>query len=289
MNHIYDLMAEWAFKAVEIVDDYLELTSNFLLEKTSIEPRTQWILRYLAVSCNQTTNSTLILIANNQLWDSEILLRSVIEGTIKYIYLCSGDESELITKSEEYFVDLPNIDEIKQQQRVRSFLEKLENPELYDYAILRETLIKENELTELYNQYPRQIRKKIEQRWAFNEIASVLSKNDSKLKDFDALRYLLSYTYGMGSNLAHKDATGLKLIHNRLQKNSEDTKLTELAHAARQINDILLMASFRSIMIYRIHNVDGKPIMDLFESHKNFINTLEETRKLWHKQNTEGS
>ena len=60
MSHIYDLMAEWAFKAVEIVDDYLELTSNFLLEKTSIEPRIQWILRYLAVSCNQTTNSTLM-------------------------------------------------------------------------------------------------------------------------------------------------------------------------------------------------------------------------------------
>jgi hypothetical protein len=39
MNHIYDLMAEWAFKAVEIVDNYLELTSNFLLEKTAIEPR----------------------------------------------------------------------------------------------------------------------------------------------------------------------------------------------------------------------------------------------------------
>jgi len=282
-------MAEWAFKAVEIVDNYRELTSNFLLEKTAIEPRTQWILRYLAVSCNQTTNSTLILIANNQLWDAEILLRSVIEGTIKYIYLCSGDESELITKSEEYFVDLPNIDEIKQQQRVRSFLEKLEDPELYDYTILRETLIEENELTELHNQYPRQERKRIEQKWAFNEIARVLSRDDSNLKDFDALRYLLSYTYGMGSNLAHKDATGLKLIHNRLQKNPEDTKLTELAHASRQINDILLMAGFRAIMIYKIHNVDGKPIIGLFESHKNFINTLEETRKLWLEENTEGS
>jgi hypothetical protein len=289
MSHIYDLMAERAFKAVEIVDDYLELTSDFLLGKTSIEPRAQWILRYLAVSCNQTTNSTLILIANNQLWDAEILLRSVIEGTIKYIYLCSGDKSEFITKSEEYFVDLPNIDEIKQQQRVRSFLEKLEDPELYDYTILRETLIEENELTELHNQYPRQERKRIEQKWAFNEIARVLRRNDSNLKDFDALRYLLSYTYGMGSNLAHKDATGLKLIHNRLQKNPEDTKLTELAHASRQINDILLMAGFRAIMIYKIHNVDGKPIIDLFESHQNFINTLEETRKLWHKQNTEGS
>ncbi|MBE9018729.1 hypothetical protein IQ272_21760 [Chroococcidiopsidales cyanobacterium LEGE 13417] len=233
MVDTYDLLTQWASEGNEVVDSYLDLTSQFLLEKPSIDPRTQWILRYLTVSCNQTTNSTFLLIANAQLWDAEILLRSVIEGTIKYIYLCLGDENDYISKSEEYLLHLPNIGEIKHQQRIRSFLQNVDNPTSDEYAILRETLIEEAELAELYNNYPRENRKQLEQRWAFNEIANILTRDDIGLKNFDALRYLLSYTYGIGSHLAHQDATGLKLIHNRLQKTFEDARSDELAHASR--------------------------------------------------------
>ena len=284
MGNYSDLMAEWSCEGIEIVDAYLDLASQFLLEKPSIDPRTQWVLRYLALSCNQSTNSAFLLIANVQTWDAEILLRSVIEGTIKFVYLCLGEENDYISKSEEYLLHLPNIGEIKQQQRIRSFFQMIENPDSDEYAILREELIEDSELEELRNQYPREKRRLLEQKWAFNEIANMLTKNETAIKGFDALRYLLAYTYGLGSHLAHKDATGLRLIHNRLQKSLEDAELHELAYASRQINDLIMMAIFRSAMVYHLHHADGKPVLDLFQSHQQFFDKMKKQRdNFWNK------
>lgn len=83
----------------------------------------------------------------------------MIEGTIKYIYLCLGDENDYTSKAEEYLLHLPNLDKIKQQYRVKSFLERVDNPMADEYAILKETLIDDAELEGLRDQYPRERRR----------------------------------------------------------------------------------------------------------------------------------
>lgn len=101
------------------------------------------------------------------------------------------------------------------------------------------------------------------------------------MKDFDALRYILSYTYGIGSHLVHQDATRVKLIHDRLSKSAEEAQSDQMAHASRQINDLLMMAFFRTAMTYHLYKTGGKPVMDLFDYHQYFIDEMAKIREDW--------
>lgn len=110
----------WASKGSKAVDEFLDLTSPFLLEQPQIEPQLQWVLKQLAISCSQTSESALLLISYEHLWDAEILVRSVIEGTLKYAFLCVGSENELLEKVQEYWEDLPEITRMKRHGRVQA-------------------------------------------------------------------------------------------------------------------------------------------------------------------------
>ena len=177
--------------------------------------------------------------------------------------------------------NLPNVDVLKQQHRVKSFLNTVDDPLSDSYAILRETLISDAELDVLRAQYPRERRRQLERKWSFNEVGSALANNNVGIKNFDALRYLLSYTYGMGSHLVHQDFSGIQLIHNRLKKDSKDAVSDELAHASRQINDLVIMSSFRAAMVYHLHNRDARPVMDLFNQHQQFLEDMARERRDW--------
>ena len=54
-----------------------------------------------------------------KLWDSDILIRAVIEGTFKYLFLCVGKESEQQIKLQEYWEVIPEINRIKRHLKVQ--------------------------------------------------------------------------------------------------------------------------------------------------------------------------
>src|SRR5579864_8176641 len=56
----------------------------------------------LALSCHSTSESTLFLVSAHRYWDAEILLRSVLEGTYKYIYLTMGEPAEREQRAHDY-------------------------------------------------------------------------------------------------------------------------------------------------------------------------------------------
>lgn len=281
MSEFTDKLAEWTSICNQAVDDYLDLMSPFLLEQPKIEPKLQWILKYLAISCNSTTVSALILIGQNQLWDAEILLRSVIEGTAKFVFLCVGNDQELKAKADEYLDILPEIDEFTQHKRVEAFLASVRNPNDSEWDILKEVLLDPSKLALLQTKYPRRLSQPIKQKWAFNEIVNTLSNSGFFVSEFDSLRKLLSYSYGISSHLIHQDGTALKFIWDRNRLDQESYENTQLAFASRQINDLLLMANFRSLMVFVVHQTNSLPVKILFESHKDFLTELSKARQDW--------
>lgn len=78
MSKQIDNLTGWVAACSQAVDDYLELTSPFLLEQPSIAPKSQWALKQLSISCNLSSESSLLLISYLRLWDAEMLLRSVM-------------------------------------------------------------------------------------------------------------------------------------------------------------------------------------------------------------------
>jgi len=75
------------------------------------------VIAQLQISCHLTSESTLLLILNCKIWDADILLRSVLEGTFKLIFLLKGSNEEQISKAKEYWELLPDIMRLRRHLR----------------------------------------------------------------------------------------------------------------------------------------------------------------------------
>lgn len=281
MSKQIDNLTQWVATCSQAVDDYLELTTPFLLEQPSIDPKSQWVLKQLSISCNLSSESSLLLISYLRLWDAEMLLRSVMEGTVKYIYLCLGGTGELATKVDEFLEDLRNISKLKNHQRVSAFLAEVDDASLDEWAILRQVLIEDTEVDALRLRYPRQVAQRLQQKWSFNEMALTLAKTDGAAPGFESLQKLLTYSYGIGSHLIHQDANALELICDRNRQSSQELELVQLAHAARQMNDLMIMAHLRTVLTFKLHNADMKPVSNLFEEHKPLFAEWDALCQMW--------
>ena len=56
----------------------------------------------LFTTLHSTSESILILLLNQSIFDADVLLRTVMEGTIKYCYLMTGTDDEKKEKYIEY-------------------------------------------------------------------------------------------------------------------------------------------------------------------------------------------
>lgn len=89
--------------------DYLNIASTYILHADqylkqlfyAIAPvykpengNRQDVTVSLFTTLHSTSKSILILLLHGGLFDADILLRCVMEGTIKYCYLMNGDEKE---------------------------------------------------------------------------------------------------------------------------------------------------------------------------------------------------
>lgn len=268
----------WASKGSKAIDEFLDLTSPFLLEQPQIDPQLQWVLKQLAISCSQTSESALLLISYEHLWDAEILVRSVIEGTLKYAFLCVGSGTELLEKVQEYWEDLPEITRMKRHGRVQAFFDEVDNPDAEAWRSVRDLLMQPDELNALRSQYPRGRRQQLEQKWSFSEIIRSLS--NAGVPGLEAM-HTLAYGYGMASHLVHQDADAMGIIWDRRQREDERRIPLEIAHAARLISDLIVMAMLRATMTYKLHNQETKPAQDLYQAYQVIQDELSEAITQW--------
>lgn len=275
---------QWSSKCSFALGEYFDLCKPYLLGEPKIDPKLQFVLSQLGISCQLTSESVFILIGNVKLWDSDILIRAVIEGTFKYLFLCIGNENEQKVKLQEYWEDIPEINRIKRHLRVQEFLSKSDafegNSQADEWKPLRDMLLDSTELNELQNRYPRKIRQQIEQRWAFNEIAQFLAKPENDPGGYAAMKSM-NYSYGMASHMVHQDADAIGIIWERKQREPERLAAVELAHGARGLSDLLTMAKARSVAIFRLHGKDLESIKELSTSHDNFLSEMETAHQIW--------
>lgn len=268
----------WVSGCSKAVDEFLNLTAPFLLLEPEINPQLQWVLKQLAISCNQTSESALLLISYERLWDAEVLVRSVLEGTLKYAFLCIGSDAERDEKVKEYWEDLPEITRMKRHRRASEILDMVDNPSAVEWRSLKDLLVDSAELDSLRVKYPRSLRQKLEQKWSFNEIIRELQ--NSGVAGFEML-VGLTYTYGISSHIIHQDGDAIGIIWDRRRREIERRTAIELAHGAREISDLLSMAFFRALVTYKMHNTDTKPVIALYDSYQGLHKELNSAIKEW--------
>lgn len=273
-------LIQWASRCSFAIGDYFDLCKPFLFENPRIDPKLQFVLSQLAISCHLTSESAFLLIGNVKLWDTDILIRAVVEGTFKFAFLCSGTESERPVRLRQYWDDLPETTRLKRHQRVEEFLTKVENPDADEWKPLKDSLLEPEELEALRAKYPRKVRQQLEQKWSFNEIAQALSKPDIGPPGFEAVKSM-AFSYGMASHLVHQDADAISIIWDRNQREPDRFESIQEAHAARGISDLIIMAMIRALMTFKVHNEDAKPVNDLFRSHQELLNDIRKSEEEW--------
>ncbi len=278
MSRVETKLSRWAGQARRDMRKYFKISKPYFEKNSQDEPDLRWVLTQLAVSCQLTSESSLILIGSNRLWDAEILIRSVLEGTLKFIFLCTGDEKELAARKNEYWEELPKIKALKRHQHICAFLATADDSSAKTWEILKELLLKEEDLEAINREFSFKAKQQLQQKWSFSEMVKTLA--NSEIMGYDSLMRLY-FGYGMGSHLIHQDAEAVGLIWERSQSEPRRREALELAHGARGIRDLLTLAMVRALMIFKINQADPQPVIDLFQSQQRLRNELEKTQEEW--------
>lgn len=236
------------------------------------------LLSNLSTACFRATAATLLLIEHDRVWEAEITLRSVAEGSLKFAYLLNSPEF-FANRCQEYAEILPDIAILKSHERAKEILDLSSDPAAPELEPFRNLLVPDDTLETLRQKYPRNIRGKLEQSWSFSGLADSLSK--SQLKAARVFRALL-YGYWTSNQVTHMTWEGTSLPFERRMREEMRRKTVEDAHCSRVLSDCY------SYDILRLHTgldfvgADLAPLRKLLVLHEEQRGQSESLWKRWH-------
>ncbi|TXM93737.1 hypothetical protein FV222_22040 [Methylobacterium sp. WL103] len=172
------------------------------------------------------------LIGGGYDWDAEIILRSFYETAAKIIYICSVDDEERPTLVNEFWDELGPISDRKNAVRASYAEEAL--GEGVSSKILR--ALQNGKIFDLESEGNKHSRKRLEKKWSFTEIISVLEARSLKGKPLKGIKSLL-HMYGSSSHLIHADKFAMDLMHDRATRPAEELIFLKAGHVSRIMSD----------------------------------------------------
>jgi hypothetical protein len=239
----------WTALASHFIGEHFDQCKP-LLDKDyeGMSPIVRFVSTQLYLSCQFSTESSLLLLQQGQEWDAEIINRSIIEGVVKYIFMLQGTDEEVLEKVNEYWEILPSYSSVKRSDRVNSLLNDTDSEVLQNSKSLENLKLTEPETETIREGTNRQQRKLLEQKWSFSNIIQGFSKSNDK---WLAPLIHLAYNFGMSSHLIHKDGDGVGMVWERCTREKERQEVVKLAHVARTISDLCSFAEIRTTILHK--------------------------------------
>jgi hypothetical protein len=234
-------------------------------------------LMVLSTACLGSTGSVLHLVDAVRLWDGELVMRSVVEGSVKFGYLLESERT-FIVRCIEYHDALPAITRLRRHTRAAEALKALEQVDDEGVRPLRDLLLSDDELAEINAAYPRETRRKIEQRWGFTALVEAVSKRG---RVFGPTARSWLHTYSTASELQHMTFEGASMPLERDRRPNHRRAAIELAHAARLIDDCFHLTFLRVFAIFRFLRRDPRPLFEVELRQGPFLAELAEARREW--------
>lgn len=258
------IQKEWSEKAVLLMRELLPLmvpVSAF----SEFDKRERQVLGELLSAAARSTESAFLLSAYGQLWDADVIMRSVCEGTLKVLYILQSRES-FRRRIEEFDTDLFEISLLKNDSKARELLNSVANPDDREWKPIKDLLISPEKRAEVNKQYDRKTRQELERRWGFTGlIAGLTNSADPLFKDFTALLH----EYSNASHILHADCMGIGMPMERDLRGADERDSIHLAHLSRIISDGFGYFKFRVITGYRLIDyppADAIKAMKIFET-----------------------
>lgn len=255
------ILNSWAGLASHFIGECYDFSRPYIENDSEFwSPQVRFISSQLFIDCHLTSESVLLLLTSVKEWDADLIARSVIEGTMKYVYMITGTDEEKIQKTDEYWNILPSFSNIKMSERLKKFLEVVANPDSSEWRAFKDLILTDEQVELIRKDYPKSKRQELEQRWSFSGITKQFANsNDSNLINCS----VWAHGYGMSSHLLHKDGLGVSIIRERNLRNSDREGSIKLAHAARIISDICILSELRIRYLLKVHQEEPRILIDL--------------------------
>lgn len=235
-------------------------------------PKGQDVTVPLFTALHSSSESILILLMNQAIFDADILLRHVMEGTVKYCYLLIGDEKCKAEKHNQYKITISEIDaltdHIKAVETIKILKKYSDNStKPFEASILRDDVV-----SELKAKYPAKIRNEIKRRWSYQAILQELSEIYDEYK---AQLGSLS-TYALTSHYCHMDWTGVSSIQEQILSSPDGSNnLYDIGHALRIISNIVTFYLFRVIEYMRGNGWTSEETVTISQNAFGFIKRID--------------
>ncbi|QLQ27370.1 MAG: hypothetical protein HZT39_02925 [Pseudoxanthomonas sp.] len=216
----------------------------------------QWILGMLLTSSARSTESSLLLAAYGQLWDAEVILRSVAEGSLKFAYILQAP-GDFKQRFQEYSVDHFNISLLKDDFKIREVLSTLGDPDSRGWKPFRDRLLPEDQLDALRKAYDTGARRSIESRWGVAGMLDTFRRSGDIISS--RFRGTL-HNYSLASHIQHADYIGISVPDERERREPARRDALHLAHLSRVISDAFSYLIMRLTSGYRFIGEDLGPI-----------------------------
>lgn len=221
---------------------------------------TQYVTIPLFTALHSTSESILILLQNQAVFDADILLRCLMEGTVKYCYLMIGTEDEQKQKNEEYRSILCEIDKLSDHKKAKEAIDILKEFSQNNLTPFEVMVLSDEDATSLANKYPANKRNEYTRKWSYQALLRALSKDH---KEYEAQLGTLS-TYATTSHYCHFDWTGVSARHEQIMSSADGSnELYDYIHALRILSNVLSLYLLRVIEYMRSNHYSTKDLSEI--------------------------
>lgn len=225
----------------------------------------------LFTTLHSASESILILLLNQAIFDADVLLRTVMEGTAKYCYLMTGSQQEHYDKYIEYKYKLTEIDKLLDHFKAVETIEILKKYSDNSTKPFELSVLTEDEADQLKKLYPAKVRNEIKGRWSYQSLlrslADIHPEYKAQLGSFS--------TYSLTSHFGHFDWTGVSMRQLQIMSSpNEDDIIFDIAHATRIVSNLLSFYIFRVTEYMRGNNININHVAELSMEAIDYINEL---------------
>lgn len=254
---------KWAESSLDLLRELLPLASVVARypDWTSDERQT---LGAMFTACARSSESVLLLCAFGQVWDAELISRSVFEGSLKLAYLLQTS-TDFKSRYEAYSNALFEIALLNDHRKATDVLSIVPDPEGREWQPIREILLTDAERDRIGTRYDRAVRRRLQEEWGFTGlIPRLASASDLRIDGVSAL----AHGYSIASHVQHMDFTGVSLPLERDFRSPDRRDSIHMAHVARLISDVFACFILRLAAAYRYVGEDQTPLAKASERIK---------------------
>lgn len=260
MEQVLSVGREWSQRALFTLREMLPLMGP-VATFPGFDDGQRYTLGLLLTAVARSSESVILLTAYGQLWDAEMVLRSVVEGTLKFAFLLESP-TEFANRHTEFADSLFDLALLKDHQKAKDFLEGASDPDAPAWRPIRDRVLDDGEFQRIRGRYDKAQQRELEGRWGFTTLLNGLSKRrGAAFKELSGL----AWSYSLMSHLQHADYIGVRLPMDRDTRSDDRRDSIHLAHHARLLNDALTAQLNRLTVGYMFVGADLGPIAAALE------------------------